>query len=142
MEVDVVSKKYFTLEEANRLLPEMKVELEALQTIKHRFESRYIELQRWKKHGRDEMEIFSLECELDFLQIESKTHIQNIFNRGVELKDIELGLIDFPAIIEGEEMLLCWKLGETGIRFCHGIHEGFSGRKRIKNKESGEDASS
>jgi hypothetical protein len=131
MEVEALSKKYFTLEEANRMLPEMKIELEALQTIKNKFESRYIELQKWKKQERDEQEIFTLECELDFLQIESKTHILNIFHRGVELKDIDLGLIDFPSIIDGEEMLLCWKLGEPSIRFCHGIHEGFSGRKRI-----------
>lgn len=126
-----MSKKYFTLEEANGLLPEMKIELEALQSIKNKFESRYIELQRWKKQERDPAEIFTVECELDFLQIESKTHIQNIYIRGVELKDIDLGLIDFPSIINGEEMLLCWKLGESSIRFCHGIHEGFNKRKRI-----------
>lgn len=132
-------KKYFTLEEANLLIPDMKIELEALQKINNQFESTYVELQRWKKRDNHEEQTFAMECQLEFMQIESKIHLNNIIKRGVDLKDIELGLIDFPAILDGEELLLCWKLGEPNIRFCHGIHEGFSGRKRLRNKETGGD---
>lgn len=128
-----MSKKNFTLEEANRLLPEVKIELEALQGIKFNFESKFTELRHGKKHGMNEDQIFSLEGQIEFLQMEAKVHMHNLQLRGVELKDIDTGLVDFPSIINGKEVLLCWKLGESSIRFYHGVHEGFNGRKRIEN---------
>ena len=48
-----------------------------------------------------------------------------------DIKDLEIGLIDFPTLFRGQEVYLCWKLGEDKIRFWHGIHEGFRGRKAI-----------
>lgn len=123
-----MSKKYFTLEEANDLLPIMRTELEALQVIHQKFEIKYLKLKSYKEKENDEKQIFSMECDMEFLQIEANTHIQN---KGVELKSIETGLIDFPSIKNGEEILLCWKLGEPSIQYCHGIHEGFNGRKKI-----------
>ena len=50
---------------------------------------------------------------------------------GVEVKDLDTGLVDFPTLYRGNEVYLCWKLGETGIQFWHGIEEGFRGRKEI-----------
>ena len=47
------------------------------------------------------------------------------------VKDLDVGLIDFPTLYRGEEVYLCWKLGETGIQYWHGIDEGFRGRKKI-----------
>ncbi len=47
------------------------------------------------------------------------------------MKDLDIGLVDFPTLFQGEEVYLCWKLGEAGIRFWHGIDEGFRGRKPI-----------
>ena len=126
-----MSKKYFTLEEANLLLPVMKRELEILQAIHQKFEDKYLALQTYKENENDEANIFSMECDLEFLQIEANTHMQNIQLQGVELKSIETGLIDFPSIKNGEEILLCWKLGEPSIQYSHGIHEGFNGRKKL-----------
>ena len=54
-----------------------------------------------------------------------------IQENGVVVKDLDIGLIDFPTLFRGEEVYLCWKLGETGIRFWHGLDEGFRGRKPI-----------
>ena len=50
---------------------------------------------------------------------------------GCLIKDLQVGLIDFPTLYRGEEVYLCWRLGEDDISFWHGVHEGFSGRKSI-----------
>ena len=60
--------------------------------------------------------------------------IEEIQSAGVLIKDIEVGLIDFPAILGGREVLLCWKLGESHIQHWHGVDEGFTGRKPITSE--------
>jgi hypothetical protein len=50
---------------------------------------------------------------------------------GAQIKSLEEGLLDFPSIRDGEEILLCWKLGEDEIRYWHGLEEGFAGRKPL-----------
>ena len=51
---------------------------------------------------------------------------------GCELKDWTIGLVDFPAIHEGREVLLCWRLDEPSIRFWHELHDGFTGRRPVE----------
>jgi hypothetical protein len=53
------------------------------------------------------------------------------------VKDLDTGLLDFPAILNDEEVYLCWRLGEDRIRFYHGIHEGFAGRKPLDPRDTG-----
>ena len=55
--------------------------------------------------------------------------VNRIQETGVLVKDLDIGLVDFPSLLEGEEIYLCWKLGEDQIAFWHGIDEGFAGRK-------------
>ena len=50
---------------------------------------------------------------------------------GCVVKDLDVGLADFPTLYRGQEAYLCWKLGEPAIRFWHGVDEGFAGRKPI-----------
>lgn len=63
------------------------------------------------------------------------SRLKEIFNEigeiGFEVKDLDIGLIDFPSLYRGEEVCLCWKLGEEDIEFWHSTTEGFRGRKRI-----------
>ena len=47
------------------------------------------------------------------------------------VKDLDTGLVDFPALHEGEEVLLCWQLGEDEVAHWHGVDEGFAGRKPL-----------
>jgi hypothetical protein len=49
----------------------------------------------------------------------------------VQLKDADTGLLDFPSMREDEEVLLCWRVGEEGIEWYHGLEDGFAGRRRI-----------
>lgn len=61
--------------------------------------------------------------------LESK--IEEIQEIGCQIKDLEMGLVDFPTLYKGEEVLLCWRLGEDRIEFWHDLQEGFRGRKPI-----------
>jgi hypothetical protein len=63
-----------------------------------------------------------------------KDAVAEIDATGVQVKDIDIGLLDFPCEVEGEIILLCWKLGEKGITHWHGISEGFAGRKPIDER--------
>jgi hypothetical protein len=57
--------------------------------------------------------------------------LQAIAELGVQVKDLDTGLVDFPTLYRGGEALLCWRLGEAGIGYWHGVEDGFQGRKRI-----------
>ena len=50
---------------------------------------------------------------------------------GVRVKDAETGLLDFPAVRDGEPVLLCWKVGEPAVEWWHGTDEGFAGRREV-----------
>ena len=60
-----------------------------------------------------------------------KAAIEEMAEIGCLVKDLEMGLVDFPTLLEGEEVYLCWRMGEPDIQFWHGVHEGFGGRKPI-----------
>ncbi len=64
--------------------------------------------------------------------------IATIQQTGCIVKDLEEGLVDFPSIIEGQEALLCWKLGEKRIGWWHGLEEGFAGRKPLDETSADE----
>jgi hypothetical protein len=60
-----------------------------------------------------------------------KDLINEVQEYGCVIKDLDIGLLDFPTLFRGREVYLCWKLGETAIVFWHGTDEGFAGRKEI-----------
>lgn len=132
-----MTKKYFTLEEANELLPTLESELVALQHLQSEFQQKLKKLNRFKQSNQALLldTIFTLESELDFLEMEAQLFVNNIHSTGAQLKDIDLGLLDFPAMLDGEKVLLCWKQGEKEIAYYHGEHEGFVGRKPLTNKK-------
>ena len=57
--------------------------------------------------------------------------VERLEDLGVVLKDLDLGLLDFPALRDGADVLLCWRVGEPAVEFWHGLDEGFAGRKPI-----------
>jgi hypothetical protein len=58
--------------------------------------------------------------------------IDRIESFGCIVKDIDLGLVDFPALLGGEQVWLCWKAGESSVQHWHGIDEGFRVRKPLE----------
>jgi hypothetical protein len=63
-----------------------------------------------------------------------KDAVAEIDSIGVQVKDLDMGLLDFPCEVEGEILLLCWKLGEEKIEYWHGLEEGYRGRKPIDER--------
>ncbi len=63
-----------------------------------------------------------------------KDAVAEIDATGVQVKDLDVGLLDFPCKVEGEIVLLCWKLGETKIGFWHDTTSGFAGRQPIDER--------
>lgn len=66
-----------------------------------------------------------------------KAALERIHSTGCLVKDLDLGLLDFPAVVDNEEVYLCWKFGEDRIRFYHRQDEGFAGRKPLDPRDQG-----
>jgi hypothetical protein len=81
--------------------------------------------------------IEKLRAEHDRLSDAIRTALESIESTGCVVKDLEVGLLDFPAMINNEEVYLCWRLGEDRIRFYHRQDEGFSGRKPLDPRDDG-----
>ena len=135
-------QRRFTAAEATAMLPELSRDLKQLQEITQELQKQYVDLQKIKARYKQalaagrvsddgEDPFFELEAQLEFQQLEAEMLIANFSRKGVLLKMISPGLIDFPAIIEGQEALICWKEGEERITHYHGWHDGFSGRKPL-----------
>ena len=74
--------------------------------------------------------------EFNHLHQSVQSALDRIQETGCVVKDLNMGLLDFPARIDGDEVYLCWKLGEDRIRFYHRQDEGFSGRKPIDPRDA------
>lgn len=73
-------------------------------------------------------------AEMDKAVQEAKDTLAEIEEIGVQLKDLEQGLLDFPCVIDGKTVLLCWKLGEKEIGYWHSPDDGFAGRKPLDGR--------
>lgn len=132
-----MENKTFTLSGANALLPVLKEDLLKLQTLTSELKHHYTELQNKKamykrsslgvQDGMDPF--FEEEGRIEFMRMEVDLLIDNFSRKGVLLKMITPGLIDFPAVVDGQEVLICWKEGEERITHYHGWNDGFIGRK-------------
>jgi hypothetical protein len=77
-----------------------------------------------------------LRLEHDRLAQSVKDSLERIEATGCVVKDLDVGLLDFPAILDNQEVFLCWKLGEDRIRFYHRQDEGFAGRKPLDPRDA------
>jgi len=107
---------FFTIEDAEELLPYLEAKLYELRD-------------RVAMSQRTTHEIDSV------LQNEINRIIKDIEDTGCILRDIELGIIDFPAVRRGRTVMLCWRLGEDRIRYWHEAEGGFTFRKRIRHSD-------
>lgn len=133
-----MTKKYFTLDEANQLVPTLEIKLSRLLSIKRDMAELIDQLQ---KKGLDVETLFAkAETDDDLKRLKSSLEgLGHTFNAslfdieqgGCLIKDLDLGLIDFYAVHENSEIFLCWQLGEKEVRYWHGTNEGFSARKNL-----------
>jgi hypothetical protein len=133
-----MSKQTFTLEEAQTLLPVLESLLRTAIDSKQLIEEVDDELQdtahRVFLNGGMLLNVVKLarrKAEREKAVQRVKDAVAEIDATGVQVKDLDVGLLDFPCRVNGEIILLCWKLGEQGITHWHGTEEGFAGRKPI-----------
>jgi hypothetical protein len=136
-----MSDRTFTLDEAQMLLPVLESLLKQAIHSKKVIEGVDAELQetahRVFLNGGTLLNVMHLarrkgEREKAIRRI--KDALAEIDATGVQVKDLDIGLLDFPCKVDGETLLLCWKLGEPAIAHWHGTSEGFAGRKPIDDR--------
>jgi hypothetical protein len=136
-----MSDKTFTLDEAQSLLPILESLLKQAIQGKKLIEEVDAELQatahRVFLNGGTLLNIVHLarrKAEREKAIQRIKDAIAEIDATGVQVKDLDIGLLDFPCKVDGEIILLCWKLGESKITHWHGLTEGFAGRKPVDER--------
>jgi len=130
--------KIFTLQEAEQLVPTVKEWLERAIESKRQVETIDDELrgvsERINLMGGSEINpaaILKQRRTKDAALRTLREVVGQIEASGCLVKDLDIGLVDFPALLGNEEVYLCWKLGEDSIDHWHRIEEGFPGRKPI-----------
>ena len=130
--------RHFTPESANDALDEIRSLVEEL--VAHRRAQQRAQDERQELAakiagnggGIDAQRLSDLEAEVERERIGIARCVNEIHERGAIVKDLDEGLVDFPAEREGEEILLCWRLGEEDVAFWHGLEEGFAGRRPLE----------
>ena len=136
-----MATRTFTLAEAHRLLPILESLLKTAISSKQLIEQVDSELQElghriFLNGGTlvNVLEVARRKSEREKAVQRAKDAVAEIHATGVQVKDLDIGLLDFPCKVEGEIVLLCWKLGEEKIAHWHSPEEGFAGRKPIDER--------
>ena len=121
--------KHYTREEAQALLPQVRKWLQHLNEFRHEMERSDKRLTSLMHPGND------LGGDLVNKWIRTLVAMQELLGefqrRDIQIKDLERGLLDFPAIIGGKEVFLCWEQDEDAVEFWHDLDTGYGGRERL-----------
>ena len=130
--------KLFTLAEAQSLIHSVDPVLRKAIDLKSQYAEAAKEMEAFSKRIQmaggltvNRQHALTVRQRRDAASTKLREAIQEVEEFGCVLKDLDVGLIDFPTVFRGREVYLCWKLGETSIAFWHGMDEGFAGRKAI-----------
>lgn len=120
---------HFTLAEAQSMLPQVIASLTKMRDLKRTLDARGYDIRGHRYFtslGTNGTAPYPPEVD-EIIQLH-----QSLVTQGIQVKDIDIGLVDFPTLRRnGEEVYLCFKLGEEQIEFWHRIEDGFSGRTRV-----------
>jgi hypothetical protein len=132
--------RYFDREEAEELLPviatalmearERKQEMDRLDRDLSQAAAKIMMLGGWLPPHR---ELSEKRTQREQAKEKINEAINQIHETGCVVKDLDQGLVDFPTLRDGQEVYLCWKLGEEHIGYWHGLTEGFAGRKPLED---------
>ncbi|BAB65618.1 MULTISPECIES: DUF2203 domain-containing protein [Sulfurisphaera] len=111
---------YFDLNTARQLLPWLRNKLSEMKKIKYLTEEALMK--------GDKEALIQYTIQIDRI-------VKEITQKGIIIRDPDMGLVDFPAVINNRPAYLCWKIDEKDIEFWHYAEEGFRGRKKINGKE-------
>ena len=120
---------HYTREEARELLPQVQVWLDRLVQLQEPLAGAAGKVEELLSHGQDcggpTIERY-LGIQSEFLEF-----LSEFKKRQILIKDVNRGLVDFPSILDGREVFLCWEQGETDIEFWHELDAGYAGRERL-----------
>lgn len=132
-----MADRYFTAAEANELLPTVRPIVErmtshrralALASVRH---ARVAAKIAGNGGGVRPHEVDGLQQAIDEHAAEVVRCVEELQELGLLVKDLDEGLVDFPALRGDEEVLLCWRLGEAEVGFWHSLEDGFAGRRPL-----------
>ena len=122
-------EKHFTVEEAREWIPKLREKFTAVHSLYTEIEPLKDDFQkamvRISQNGGAPPSGFTEKVG------EIQQYLAEIVEAGIEIKDIQRGLVDFPTWRDGEEVFLCWELGEDDLAFWHRIEDGFAGRQPL-----------
>jgi hypothetical protein len=130
--------RYFTREQAERMLPKVEGLIREALFLKAEFQesdqilrtaTRDIMMRGGMNMDRDRL--LQARQKRDSSVAKLQATLEQVQEQGCLVKDLDIGLLDFPTLYRGQEVYLCWRLGEPRIDFWHGVDEGFRGRKPI-----------
>ena len=129
------SRRYFTVEEARALVPRLRDMLLALQSEKRELDRELNELRRiaplaFLNGSAQKLQAHEERTATLVRAIREK--VRAVHELGVEVKDLDMGLVDFPSLRDGREVYLCWKVDEPTVAFWHELDAGFRGRQPLE----------
>jgi hypothetical protein len=136
------SKKFFTVSEANKALPLVRAIVQDITDLARELRERHERLLRLKPDDRSRLsdahdeELQQVRAELERGQEKMEEYVRELAQLGVELKDYFTGLLDFPSLMNGREVYLCWRLGEPEVAHWHELEAGFAGRQKLMSNPS------
>ena len=122
---------HFTIQDANKVLPSVIKKFNNIVSLKNEVTRIQSEMETSPRYMSSFKDYMIKKQELNTAITNFYKAIEDLESTGVMVKSIEEGLLDFPSIRFNEEVWLCWKAGETEIKFWHGKDEGFTGRKPL-----------
>ncbi|MDA4126997.1 MAG: DUF2203 domain-containing protein [Thaumarchaeota archaeon] len=122
----------FTPQEASKLLPDIRPKVKELIERKKVIATLHTEIEKYNLLGFKPADVAEKAGQLDALVEDMTRKIAELEDLGVQVKDLEFGLVDFPAERYGENVMLCWRYGEPEVTFWHKHNEGYNSRKSLK----------
>lgn len=130
--------KRFTLWEAERLLPQIREWVREAVALKSQYDEARHAMDSLSERIMlmggiivDRKHAVQTKARRESVGEQLQAILESLDESGCLVKDLDTGLVDFPTLFRGQEVYLCWKLGEPGISFWHGVQEGFAGRKPV-----------
>jgi hypothetical protein len=128
--------KLFTREEAEALLPKIEPLLQEIRELgreiaEHEAHLQVDQIKLMSNGHKPPADTETLQNEVRILNHRIHANVEAILAMDVIVKDLAEGLVDFPSLLHGHEVYLCWKLGEVGIHWWHEIEAGFAGRQPL-----------
>ncbi len=120
----------FSLAEANSLIPQLRAHLTAVKEARDILLRVKSEIQKASAHAHEDGGSYAGSHYIAALERISE-HLQAVHEMGVHVKDLDLGLCDFPHLHEGRIVYLCWKLGEDEIHWWHELNRGYADRQPL-----------